>query len=276
MDVAFHEEVVETVEEEGVTIFVGATAKFDENWQIQLLNPDRVAKFGSPPRLCVFNVDRIEPNFESRQYDLEYAAKCTCFVFRPSKSGSMATGTAYFVGPTTLVTVGHMASDKGTKLLAQLPGTLKAEKRTDGLWLQPNDTKGPETFTCTVTKSLYKKRNVDHDIAILSCKGSYQASQWLEIEKMPLPEGLNVDLVGYPGWYTAPILAHTQGFVLSDIEEQDIRQILPRCELVLSHGTILEPGALVTYKLSTTGGMSGGPVIVNGKAVGKGLYIANG
>lgn len=49
MDMAFHEEVVETVVEEGHTIFVGATAKFDENWQIQQLKPDRVEKFGYPP-----------------------------------------------------------------------------------------------------------------------------------------------------------------------------------------------------------------------------------
>lgn len=183
----------------------------------------------------------------------------------------MVTGTAFFVGPTTLVSVGHMASEKGTKILAQLPGTLKVERQTHNLWLQPDDPKGPQTFTCIVSKSLHKKSKTDLDIAIASCKNSYQASQWLEIDKLPLTQGLNVDLVGYPGWYTAPALAHTQGFVLSDTEEQDVRDILPRCELVVSHGIVLETGALVSYKLSTTGGMSGGPVIVNGKAVG--IYL---
>ena len=42
------------------------------------------------------------------------------------------------------------------------------------------------------------------------------------------------------------LTAHPQEFVLSYSEEQDIREISPRCGLILSHGTILEPGALVS------------------------------
>lgn len=169
-----------------------------------------------------------------------------------------------------------MAFEKGTKLLGQLPGTLKSERRTDMLWLHPNDLKNPRTFTCIVSKSLYKRKKSGHglDITILNCKGSYEASQWLEINGMSLlQEGMNVDLIGYPGSYTASTLEQTQGFVLSDDEEQDVWQLLPRCELIVSHGTVLERGALsvVPYKLSTTGGMSGGPVIVHGKAIGNEL-----
>ena len=41
-----HQEVIETVEEKGHKIFVGATAKFDTTWQIQQLKTDRLDKFG--------------------------------------------------------------------------------------------------------------------------------------------------------------------------------------------------------------------------------------
>jgi len=42
------------------------------------------------------------------------------------------------------------------------------------------------------------------------------------------------------------LTAHPQEFVLDYTEEQDVREISPRCGLILSHGTILEPGALVS------------------------------
>jgi V8-like Glu-specific endopeptidase len=181
----------------------------------------------------------------------------------------MITGTAFFIGPTTLVSAGHLVSDEGTKVRAQLPGTLKVERDSDSLWIRAGDSDVPQTFICVVVKSLYKKKKIDVDITVLDCRKSYRASQWLEIDKMTLTQDLAVDLIGYPGMYTANHLAKTQNFVLSDIEEQDVHELLPRCELVLSHGKVLQHGALVSYKLSTTGGMSGGPVVVNGKAVGK-------
>jgi hypothetical protein len=57
---SMHQEIVETVEEMGHKIFVGATAKFDTNWHIQPLKSDRVNKFGYTR--CLSIIAEIESN----------------------------------------------------------------------------------------------------------------------------------------------------------------------------------------------------------------------
>ena len=48
----------------------------------------------------------------------------------------------------------------------------------------------------------------------------------------------------------------------------DGRKLLPLGVLAVSAGKIIENGPNLTYHRSTTAGMSGGPVILNGKVVG--------
>jgi hypothetical protein len=41
------DEVLETIQDNDRTIFVGATARFDPNWKIHALSPQSIEKFGS-------------------------------------------------------------------------------------------------------------------------------------------------------------------------------------------------------------------------------------
>src|SRR5947207_15311098 len=49
---------------------------------------------------------------------------------------------------------------------------------------------------------------------------------------------------------------------------KDITDLFPKCELIVSHGTVHLGGNTPTYYLSTVTGMSGSPVVKGGKVVG--------
>ena len=107
------------------------------------------------------------------------------------------------------------------------------------------------------------------DIGVLDCSKSYTATTWLEIAKTKLKKGVTVDLLGYPGRYDALYLKRIQNCDVSVEDEREVMELLPRWELIVSDGEVIDVGANTTYKLSTIGGMSGGPVVMNGKAVGQ-------
>lgn len=48
----------------------------------------------------------------------------------------------------------------------------------------------------------------------------------------------------------------------------DVFALFPKSQLVITHGPVVLGGIMPTYRLSTVSGMSGSPVIVNGKARG--------
>jgi hypothetical protein len=80
---------------------------------------------------------------------------------------------------------------------------------------------------------------------------------------------VKVDLVGYPGSYSSQYVAKTQELpLLGKSEYRDIEELLPSHELTITHGTVILGGKTCTYRVSTIGGMSGSPVVVNGKVVG--------
>ena len=231
----------------------------------------------------------MQPSFEARHEQLKLAAQSTCYVVGKGPQG-IITGTAFFIGPSTLITAGHVAHKKGTKLVAQLPGTLVVEPDAGKLWKGGNNL--PPTFECTVKKSLYREPpsdkdgaatfNIDGlscmkwaqektaiDIAILDCSKRYEAKHWLSLETGNLRKDSLVDIVGYPGYYTLMTLRRMfDGVNIDNQHVQDATELLPRSELIISHGKVIESGDNPTYIVSTIGGMSGAPVIVDGKAVG--------
>jgi V8-like Glu-specific endopeptidase len=123
-----------------------------------------------------------------------------------------------------------------------------------------------ETFSCRVVPD---KQNYFADITILDCSESaFRATDWLQLEQVMLSRDVKVDVIGYPGEYTSSYLKVTQGVRIGMSELADVTELLPKCELTVSHGPITRGGKMPTYRLSTIGGMSGAPVILNGKAVG--------
>jgi hypothetical protein len=204
----------------------------------------------------------IEPRFEARKDTLVAVGKSTCYIGSRIPNEDIASGTAFFVGPTTLLTAGHMAPAWNTRVRAQLPGTKEALSFVDELFESENET---ETFPCRCIATLYPQA----DISILDST-PYRSETWLVPTKEPLKRGEAVDIVGYPGLYSDRYIKtkHGRDVKIDSGAIHDIQSLLPKCKLTVTHGPVVN-GAVASYKVSTIAGMSGGPVIVNGKCVGK-------
>jgi len=164
-----------------------------------------------------------------------------------------------------LITAGHVVPDQSVSVVAQLPGVQRTEFDVREFF-ENNSPEGVETFPCRVVPD---KQNYFADITILDCSESnFRATEWFELEQVVLSHDLKVDVIGYPGEYTSSYLRDTQGVRIGRSELADVMELLPKCELTVTHGPVIRGGKMPTYRLSTIGGMSGAPVILNGKAVG--------
>jgi len=106
-------------------------------------------------------------------------------------------------------------------------------------------------------------------LAFLKSNQKYRTTSWVIVDTSRVPKGTEVDLIGYPGDYTMAYLSQLIGYPLATDEEYNqVRKIVPANRLLVSHGKVVEENDRLVYKLSTTGGMSGGPVIYNNKVIG--------
>lgn len=179
------------------------------------------------------------------------------------------TGTAFFIGPTTLITAGHNAPTKDVKIVAQYPGTPNV-----GDPFKVLDGSVVPTFACRVLHTHYKNEtDLAYDIAVLDCAGKYciDMDKTLSIDAVEVCVGIAVDVVGYPGKYDEDFLQQEHGNEVDDIDEayKLAKTILPRRELAITHGIVISGGDNPLYRLSSISGMSGGPVILNGTVIGK-------
>jgi len=262
------EEALEYVKEGDQTIFIGAIGIFDDEWNITPLNSEATKKFGYIVlTLSTHSFDRIEPNFVTRRSELEFAARCTCRISRMLDGGNPQDATAFFISP-TLLTAGHVASGKD-RILGQKPGKFKAEIADD---VFAATTPAADVLKFRTVATLYrgKGRPGSIDINVLKVTSRYRATTWITMDTAArVPKDTTVDLLGYPGDYSQTYLSKLLGITInSDQEWNQIRAIVPAHRLIVSHGKVLEENDRVIYKLSTTGGMSGGPVMYNKKAVG--------
>jgi hypothetical protein len=205
-----------------------------------------------------------------REESLVLAAKSTCFiVVKPGldddgKPISYASGTAFFVGPTTLVTAGHLIPDGKRKIVAQFPGIRNATFFVEDHFDDPAS-HGLQTFHCKFVGT----GRPNADISILQVIGPYRAENYLEVHHCNLnSEDLqSVDVVGYTGMYTARYVRNMNHATHRD-GVNDVETLFPKRELIITHGPIVLGGIMPTYRLSTVGGMSGSPVLLNGAAIG--------
>lgn len=207
---------------------------------------------------------RLNPNFEWRRDDLIYAAKCTCNIAMRYGPGETASATAFFVGPNTLLTAGHIYQAPVTEIVAHLPGVRSTERDIDSLF---SDSAREGIFRCHVREQVGRPIA---DILVLEC--DHTATSWMQVSCKYLSPGLGVDLIGYPGLYGPQYVLKTQGENADSKDAySEISELLPNCELTVSHGSVMNgfrDAVMVSYRVSTIGGMSGSPVIVDGKAVG--------
>ena len=111
-----------------------------------------------------------------------------------------SSGTAFFVGPSTLVTAGHLVPDGKRKIVAQFPGTRNATFFTEDHFDDPA-AHGLQTFHCKFVGTGRPKA----DISILQVSGSYRAENYLGVRRDSLTskDQQSVDVVGYTGWDSA-------------------------------------------------------------------------
>jgi hypothetical protein len=174
-----------------------------------------------------------------------------------------ASGTAFFVGHRTLLTAGHTAKEVGAEVVAQIPGTREAELFVEDLLELRDDVK---TFRCVCTATLLPFA----DISILDCSGTaYRAQTYIKPENVALKVDERVDVVGYPGLYSERYVREKHQYKkINSTAVKEINEILPKCQLTVTHGPVVSTGNVPAYRVSTMGGMSGAPVIMNSVCVG--------
>lgn len=105
--------------------FVGATATFTDTWQIVPRLGSRLPS-GYILDACLFVDCRIDPCLAERQEALTKAARCVCYI-GTKQDDEYASGTAFFVSPTILLTAGHVVPDTSVGVVAQVPGSQRTE-----------------------------------------------------------------------------------------------------------------------------------------------------
>lgn len=207
----------------------------------------------------------IDPKFEMRRAKLVSVAKCISFIGTKSCNGEFASATAFFIGPVTLLTAGHVVPDKSMTVIAQLPGKQQAYMDVEGLF---EDNPPVEVLHC---RHRYSMDCADGDLAVLEfIDQDFKATQWVELDRKKLKTDLGVDILGYPGAYGPEyvIRTHDEAVSANPTENRKVSELLPTCTLTVSHGPVLTGVPRPAYRLSTIAGMSGSPVIVDGKAAG--------
>lgn len=193
-------------------------------------------------------------------------AAATCQIVTLDSTGRyLVTGTAFFIGPNTLLTAGHTISSKSHPVYTQGPG-IESTKSPKAIY----NAAGVSRLTLHVRSRIGDGTGPTPDLAILEIK-SYTYGSPLEILwDAQLIAGNTVDVIGYPGTYTEDYIEERYKQQVSDIQvaHKDAQSLLPQRTLSVSCGKLISGGDKPEYRLSTFGGMSGSPVVYQGKIVG--------
>ena len=252
--------------------FVASTAKFTSEWDIIPLRPDLCPeKYVTWGCLSLIG-SSIQPNFDTRKSSLMSAAQSTCYIaVRPDRNPDTLSpgyqyGTAFFVSSTVLITAAHLVPDNKRRIVGQLPGTQHATFFAEDLFKKPPPF---STFECKCLGTGLPNA----DLAVLQVTGSYRAKVFLEIDYGGLKSDDPVDVVGYPGQYSYRDVRNMHpGLIDGDLVE-DVFELFPQGRLLVTYGLVVLGGFMPRYRLSTVSGMSGSPVIMNGKV--KGIVIVS-
>jgi hypothetical protein len=179
--------------------------------------------------------------------------------------------TAFFISPTKLLAASHSALKAGQIVRAQLPGAERVELNNEAIYKLVASTV-PLICEMKVFKTFYLGRHARWtDIAILETVG-INSQRWVELDlEIRRKPGDKVDVIGYPACHDKDRMLILHSELKDNIEEaiSDANTLLPPGQLSVSYGEIIKDGANPTYRLSTTAGMSGGAVVLNGKVIGR-------
>jgi V8-like Glu-specific endopeptidase len=208
----------------------------------------------------------FDPKFNERESELVRVAAATCQIVTLDITGHhYVTGTAFFIGPHTLLTAGHTISSKKGPVYTQGPG-VESTKSPRAIY----NADGVNRITLYVRDHLGDGTG-GPDLAILDTKSSYTHGSPLEILwDAQLVAGKTVDVIGYPGTYTDDYIQKNYKQQVADVQAayNDAQSLLPQRRLSVSCGQLISGGNKPEYRVTTFGGMSGSPVVYQGKVVG--------
>jgi len=192
----------------------------------------------------------------------------------PTEDGPYFVGTGFFISPTILVTAAHAVCESAT-IVYGTQSTLKSTRVS-----APRDiftgTPGVMRLEFKVLKRIIESGPPRIDIAILKVSEGIRWGQFIHIDVSVEDRNIGdrVDVLGYPryneDWFNRmhPQLTNPlQGFV-------DAIQTLQTQKLNISTGSLLSVGEYYTYRLSSSPGMSGGPVMCGSKAIGESSAVS--
>ena len=109
------------------------------------------------------------------------------------------------------------------------------------------------------------------DLAVLNTL-DFSHDHWVTLDLTgTIDHGDVIDILGYPGPINeGGILVSHSSITNANLDKavDNARQLLPSGTLVVTFGTIIDAGDLPTFRASTTHGLSGAPVVHNGKVIG--------
>ena len=214
--------------------------------------------------------DFSEPTREEQLFNVRMSTVRYSMEIRNEKGDtSYAGGTAFFVTPTKLLTACHSVLKEGQRVIAQQPGAATVETHDEDIFKKKTRIM---RWELEVAKTFFgEKRARWADLAILKTI-AFEYTHWVELDfDSKFDAGVQVDIVGYPGSHSDERLMLLHSEINGDNVEKamaDAQTLLPTGQLVISTGQIIQDARNPTYRASTTAGMSGGPVVLNGKAVG--------
>lgn len=162
------------------------------------------------------------------------------------------------------MTAGHVLST-GTLARAQYPGKLKVQRDFRAVL------KKEIPASAFDVKAIANYTSSGIDFGVLKTK-DFSHDHWIPVDLSGIiNEEEVIDILGYPGFINGDQLLVSHRSITDSNVDQAVRNaslLLPSGILTVTCGTVIESGLLPTFAASTTHGMSGSPVIRNGKAIG--------
>jgi Trypsin-like peptidase domain len=221
-----------------------------------------------PGIACLLTMHRVNIDFDPAKESLLAASKATSLLViewtDKKKHGYLVVATAFFVGPSVLLTAGHavLKPEEAVSIEYYL-----FPAGTEFISLADLVHRRPVIYPFEVIENASVRSNLD--LAIL--KTAVQSSYFVDLSTQEMPIDGTADIIGYPGEKRERWIRKHPGLADSEIEnsEKTAEELLPKRTLVVTRGIVQHHnGCYTLYKISTCPGLSGSPVVYEGKVHG--------